>query len=123
LVFSANDRCDQENILGQLKGGCRALAAPVDNLVSNWAYMVMMALAWNLRAWWGLMLPVESGGSEEKDRAAKTWVMRLQFRTFVQAFVRVPCQVVRTGGRLVFRLLYWNPQQAIFFRFLDAMKC
>jgi hypothetical protein len=123
LVFSANDRCDQENTVGQLKGGCRALAAPLDNLVSNWAYMVMTALAWNLKAWWGLMLPVESGSSEEADRAAKSWVMRLQFRTFVQAFVRMPCQLVRTGRRLVFRLLSWNPHQAIFFRFLDALKC
>jgi Transposase DDE domain group 1 len=123
LVFSANDRCDQENIVGQLKGGCRALTAPVDNLVSNWAYMVMTALAWDLKAWWALMLPVESGPSEETDRGAKTWVMRLQFRTFVQAFVRMPCQLVRTGGRLVFRLLSWNPHQAIFFRFLDVLKC
>jgi hypothetical protein len=123
LVFSANDRCDQENLVGQLKGGCRALAAPVDNLVSNWAYMVMTALAWDLKAWWALMLPVESGPSEETDRAAKTWVMRLQFRTFIQAFVRMPCQLVRTGGRLVFRLLSWNPHQTTFFRFLDALKC
>jgi hypothetical protein len=123
LVFSANDRCDQENILGQLKGGCRALTAPVDNLLSNWAYMVMAALAWDLKAWWALMLPVESGGSEETDRAAKTWVMRMQFRTFIQAFVRMPCQLVRTGGRLVFRLLSWNPHQAIFFRFLDVLRC
>ncbi len=123
LVFSANDRCDQENIVGQLKGGCRALTAPVDNLMSNWAYMVMTALAWDLKAWWGLMLPVEPGPLEETDRAAKAWVMRLEFRTFIQAFVRMPCQLVRTGGRLVFRLLSWNPHQAIFFRFLDALKC
>ena len=32
----------------------RALSAPVDNLYSNWAYMVMTALAWNLKAWWAL---------------------------------------------------------------------
>ena len=43
VVFSANDRCDQENLIAQLKGGVRALHAPVDNLVSNWAYMVMTA--------------------------------------------------------------------------------
>ena len=49
--FSANDRCNQENLHAQLKGGVRALHAPVDNLVSNWAYMVMTALAWNLKAW------------------------------------------------------------------------
>ena len=57
VVFSANDRCNQENLLAQLAGGVRALRAPVDNLESNWAYMVMTALAWNLKAWWGLTLP------------------------------------------------------------------
>ena len=57
IVFCANDRCQQENILAQLLGGCRALRAPLDNLHSNWAYMVMTALAWNLKAWWALQLP------------------------------------------------------------------
>jgi hypothetical protein len=35
IVFSANDRCDQENLLAQLHGGVRALRAPVDDLESN----------------------------------------------------------------------------------------
>ena len=32
---------------------------PVDSLLSNWAYMVMTSLAWNLVEAWalGLMLP------------------------------------------------------------------
>ena len=41
IVFSANDRCDQENLIAQLKSGVHALTTPVDDLVSNWAYMVM----------------------------------------------------------------------------------
>ena len=45
IVFSANDRCDQENLIAQLKSGVHALTTPVDDLVSNWAYMVM-ASAW-----------------------------------------------------------------------------
>jgi hypothetical protein len=57
LVFKANDRCDQENLIAQLKGGAHALRAAVDNLVSNWAYMVMTALAWNLKAWFALSVP------------------------------------------------------------------
>src|ERR1700722_2614563 len=61
LVFCANDRCDQENLLAQLGGGVRALRAPVDNLESNGAYMVMTALAWNLKAWWALW-PTEGPG-------------------------------------------------------------
>jgi hypothetical protein len=50
IVFEANQRCNQENLHAQLKGGVRALQAPLDNLESNWAYMVMTALAWSLKA-------------------------------------------------------------------------
>ena len=39
------------NLIAQLKGACKALAMPVDDLVSNWAYMVMAGLAWSLKAW------------------------------------------------------------------------
>src|SRR5262249_55285982 len=58
IVFSANDRCDQENLIAQLKGGVHALTTPVDDLVSNWAYMVMASVAWSLKAWSALMVPV-----------------------------------------------------------------
>ena len=123
IVFAANDRCDQENLLAQLHGGVRALRAPLDNLVSNWAYMVMTALAWNLKAWWGLTLPEAPGRWQERHRAEKRWLLRLEFKTFVQAFVRLPCQVVRTGRKLVYRLLSWNPHQRIFFRLVQALRC
>jgi hypothetical protein len=123
IVFSANDRCDQENVLAQLGGGVRALRAPVDNLESNWAFMVMTALAWNLKAWWALMLPELPGRYQEKRRAEKRWVLRLEFKTFVNAFVRLPCQIVRGGRKLIYRLLGWNPQQPIFFRLVDALRC
>jgi hypothetical protein len=119
----ANGRCDQENLLAQLLGGCHALRAPVDNLESNWAYMVMTALAWNLKAWWALMLPEKPGRWRDKHRHEKRWLLALEFKTFVQAFVRLPCQLVRTGRRLLYRLLSWNPHQAIFFRLIDALRC
>jgi len=123
IVFSANDRCDQENLLGQLKGGCRALKAPVDTLESNWAYMVMTALAWDLKAWWALLLPEGVGRHRETYRADKQWVLGLEFKTFVQAFVQLPCQIVRTGRQLLYRLLSWNPYQAIFFRLVAVLRC
>src|SRR5206468_1199491 len=58
VVFSANDRCDQENLIAQLKNGVHALATPVDDLVSNWAYMVMASLAWSLKARSALLAPI-----------------------------------------------------------------
>ena len=123
IVFCGNDRCDQENVIAQLAGGCRALRAPVDNLYSNWAYMVMTALAWDLKAWWALSLPEGPGRHRETYRADKLWVLGLEFKTFVQAFVRLPCQIVRTGRRLVYRLVSWNPHQPIFWRLVDVLRC
>jgi hypothetical protein len=123
LVWVANNRCNQENLLAQLHSGVSALTAPVDNLLSNWAYMVMTALAWNLKAWWALTVPVAPGRWQERHQEEKQWVLRLEFKTFVQAFMRLPCQIVRTGRKLVYRLLSWNPQQRIFWRLVTALHC
>ena len=101
----------------------RALHAPVDNLASNGAYMVMTALAWNLKAWWALSLPEQPGRWHEKHRAEKRWVLRLELKAFLNAFVRLPCQIIRTGRKLVYRLLGWNPYQPIFFRLVDVLRC
>ena len=123
IVLLANDRCHQENVLAQLKGEVRALTAPVDNLLSNWAYMVMTSLAWNLKAWWALCLPEPSGREAEKHREEKQLVLRMEFKTFLNAFIKLPCQILRTGRRLVYRLLSWNPWQHVFFRLVGHLRC
>lgn len=123
MVWVAHQRCNQENLLAQLHSGVCALRAPVNTLVSNWAYMVMTALAWNLKAWWALTLPVAPGRWQERHRVEKGWVLGLEFKTFVQAFVRLPCQIVRTGRKLVYRLLSWNPHQRVFWRLVTALRC
>lgn len=123
VVFQANGRCNQENQIAQLLSGCRALHAPVDTLVSNWAYMVMTGLAWNLKAWWALSLPEKAGRWQERHRDAKQQVLRMEFKTFVQSFVWLPCQLLRSGRRLVYRLMSWNPSLPIFFRLVDALHC
>jgi len=123
IVFSANDRCNQEKLIAQLKGGVRAVQAPVDTLTSNWAYMVMTALAWNLKAWWALMLPEAPGRWRERRQAQKRWVLRMEFRTFLNAFVLLPCQIIKTGRQLVYRLLGWNPHLPLLFRLVDALRC
>ena len=122
IVLSANQRCNQENLHAQLKGGVRALTAPVDNLESNWAYMVMTALAWNMKAWFALW-PTEGPGRHiETHRQEKETVLRMEFKTFVNAFLRLPCQIVHTGGRLIYRLLNWNPWQRVFFRTFAQLR-
>ena len=58
VIDQARQRCNQENLISQLKSGVRALHAPVNTLHANWAYMTMAALAWSLKAWCALRLPV-----------------------------------------------------------------
>jgi hypothetical protein len=120
IVLLANDRCDQENLIAQLKGGVKALAMPVGDLVSNWAYMVMASLAWSLKAWSALVLP-EGGRWSDKYRAEKRSLLRMEFTTFCVAMIQVPCQVVKTAGRLVYRLLSWNPWQGVFLRLVERL--
>jgi hypothetical protein len=122
IVFSANDRCHQENLLQQLKNGVHALTAPVDNLESNWAYMVMTSLAWSLKAWAALRLP-ETGRWAEKHKAEKSWLLGLEFKAFVHAFVAIPCQIVRQARRLICRVLSYHQHLPLFFRLAEVLHC
>lgn len=99
VVFESNSRCHQENVIEQLKNGVEALRMPASDLVSNWAYMLIAAQAWNLKAWLGLVLPEELGARR---------IVSMEFRRFLHSLIQLPCQIVRTGRRLVFRLLSTN---------------
>lgn len=120
IVAEANERCNQENLIEQLKNGVQAMRMPVDNLVSNWAYMVMASLAWTLKAWFALRLPAE-GRWADKHAAEKQSVLTLEFKRFCQGFIELSCQIVKTGRRLVYRLLGWNRWLPVFFRGLYAL--
>jgi hypothetical protein len=123
VVLLANQRCNQENLHAQLKGGVRALTAPVDTLESNWAYLVMTSLAWNLKAWWALGPTDGPGRSAVQHQQDKATLLAMEFRTFVNALIALPCQVVRTGRRLLYRFLSWSPWQRVFFRTFAQLRC
>jgi hypothetical protein len=65
--------------------------------------MVMTALAWNLKAWWARSLPAPPGRWQERHQEEKQWVLRLEFKSFVNAFLLLPCQILKTGGIVVYR--------------------
>lgn len=121
IVFLANDRCNQENLIDQLKHGVRAMALPTDTLLSNGAYMVMAALAWTLKAWFALRLPISARWAA-RHTAEQQAVLRMEFKAFLHAFVLVPAQVIRTSRRFVFRLMAWNPWQRVFLRGVDHLR-
>jgi len=121
VVAEANGRCAQEDLIGQLKHGVHALHAPVNTLESNWAYMVMASLAWSLKAWFAMMLPIH-GRWRERHESERDRLLFMDFQTFVQHIILIPVQLVRTARRLVLRVLAWRPSLPILFRivgFLD----
>ncbi len=120
VVREANGRCNQENLIAQLKGGMRSLHAPLNTLEANWAYMVMVSLAGSLKTWFALLIPVVPRW-RDKHEAERERVLRMEFRTFLQRFMLVPAQIVRSGRRLIFRILGWRPDLHILFRLVDAL--
>lgn len=114
IISLANGRCDQENVIEQLKNGVNAMRMPVNDLVSNWAYMVMAALAWNLKAWYGLLVPNRERGLE---------LVRMEFRRFLHAVMLLPCQIVRTARRVIYRVLSYNSWLKDFFATWERLQC
>jgi hypothetical protein len=122
IVKQSNARCDQENIFAQGKA-MGALAAPLHDITSNGAYMVMAMLAWNLKSWLSLSLKLAgNAASREKRRAAKHRLLRMDFSTFCQELIRVPTQILRRGRQLICRLLQWTPSTELIFLLHESVS-
>jgi hypothetical protein len=120
VIGEARQRCNQENLIAQLKGQVRALHAPVNTLNANWAYMTIASLAWTLKAWCALLVPVTPRWADRHEEQRRR-LLTMEFRTFRQAFIDIPCQIVKTARTVRWRILAWNPWLHVFFRLLDAL--
>jgi hypothetical protein len=113
MVCFCNERCNQENLIEQLKNGLNALRMPVDSLVSNWSYMVMASLAWTLKAWFALLVRKH----EQRDE-----LLRMEFRRFLNGIVKMPVQIIRAGHRIVYRILGYNQWVYTFMETFDKVR-
>ena len=106
VVRCANERCDQENVIEQLKNGVNALRVPLYDLGSNWAYMVIAALAWNMKSWFAMMM------HRKRDRAA---YIAMEFPRFIHSMILIPCRVIRRARSITLRLIGYRPSLDGFF--------
>jgi len=113
VVFEANKRCDQENLFGQFHSGMHVMRMPLDNLYSNWAYMVIAALAWSLKAWYAMLAP---------DKQKSKQLLRMKFKTFRENIIQIPCQILKTGGEIVGRIISYNSWLRTFFDTFDVIR-
>lgn len=96
VIGEANQRCNQENLIEQLKNGVHSLRVPVYDLTSNWAYMVIASLAWTLKAWFGLT---------QRRREDREDVLSMEFKRFLHRVMCIPGQVIKGARRIRVRLL------------------
>lgn len=109
IISAGNARCNQENTISQLKA-CHALSAPLDNLESNWAYMLTASLAWTLKVWSGMMIRVKGNPAQrEKRSSVRERVIWMEFATYLNSLMLIPAQIVRSSRQLTFRLLSYRP--------------
>lgn len=113
VVFFCNDRCNQENLIEQLKNGLNAMRAPTGNLESNWAYMVICSLAWTLKAWFAFSV----GRQDQRDN-----FLKMEFRQFLNAIVKIPVQIINTGRKIIYRVLGYNHWTHTFLQTFDAIR-
>jgi len=120
LVFESNERCNQENLLSQLKSGMNALSMPLNTLTANWVYLVAGCLAWSLKCWTALFLVQDGRKREEMKRRDR--LLKMEFSSFLQAMIMIPAQIVHSGRRVIVRLLNGNEWTATFFRLVDQFR-
>lgn len=113
IVNFAHQRCDHENDIDQLKNGVQALNCPVHDLVSNWAYMVIATLAWNLKAWLGLLTP---------NATLSHQIIRMEFKRFVNTFILIPCLIIKTGRRIIYRIVSFNEYLKDFLKTFEDLR-
>ncbi|MCK4997907.1 MAG: hypothetical protein KAS23_00175, partial [Anaerohalosphaera sp.] len=71
--------------------------------------------------WYALLLPTK-GRWYKKHKNQKQKVLRMEFKKFRNFFIMLPCQIVKTGRRLLYRLLGWNEYMDIFFRAVETFR-
>ena len=106
IVRHANKRCNQENLIAQLK--THAIKTTGSTLQANWAWMAIASLAWTLKSWFALMAD---------QPAERKRLLGMELRTFVNQFMAIPVQIIRAARRTTLRILGGHlPSLPVFLR-------
>ncbi len=106
-------RADHENDIEQLKNGVKALTPSSDSLLSNWSLMIIASLAWELKAWFGLLLPYRPLGLA---------IVRMEFKKFLNTFIRITCLIIKTGRSICYRIVEYNDKLKHVIKFPERIK-
>jgi hypothetical protein len=75
--------------------------------------MTIASLAWDLKAWYGMLLPYRPLGLS---------IIRMEYKRFLNTFIRIPCLIIRTGRRIYYRLIGYNDKIKHVINFSESIK-
>ena len=113
LVFFYNERGGQEHLIGTLKNSIPVFHAPTNTLEANGAYMIIAALAWNLKLWYGLLL-------DEPEQQQQ--IQRMSFKQFLECYIHIPCQILHAGHRLIYRIVQFTTDTLSVLQTFEQLK-
>jgi hypothetical protein len=113
IVKFYRKRADHENDIDQLKNGVKSLHSPSNTFLANWAYMIIAALAWDLKAWYGLMLPYRPIGFQ---------IIRMEFKRFINTFINIPCIIIKTGRKICYNIIGYNKRLKLLLNFACKLR-
>jgi hypothetical protein len=92
----------------------------------NLSFMLMTShswsLAWTLKAWCGLLLPAAPGPHHQAHKQQGRSIVKMEFATFINSLMRLPCQIIKSGRRIICRLMSWNPWVSPLLRLSQQMR-
>ena len=118
----ANQRCQQENLIEQHKNGVHSLKAPLGQPRKQLGLHGDRVAGLEPQSLGGAagcraVVATKNNASKKNDQ-----LLRMEFPTFCQAMINIPAQIIRSGRRLIYRLLSWNQWQEVFFRLYDQLR-
>ncbi len=113
LLLFYDERGGQEHLIGKLKSSVPVFHAPTNTLEANGAYMIIAALAWNLKIWYGLLLD---------EPELQQQIQRMGFKQFLERFIHVPCQILRKGHQLIYRIVQFTTDTLTVLQTFEQMK-
>ena len=73
-------------------------------------------------SWHGISLPQSLALCQLNLLPASPFIIRMEFKRFVNTFIKIPCVIINTGRRIVYRFIGYNNYMKEFFRTFAAIK-
>ena len=119
IIKNSNDRCNQENTIGDVKKGVNSFYLPMNTFESNWVWMVCTTLAWSVKAWYALFLNIQEKKTvsdnkiifwPEKSKKATTseLILKMEFKKFLNNFIRLRSKMLISVKKVYYQIVDYN---------------